>query len=455
MAPLFTLASRSAEMQRRLTALPTELAQWRQAAERDYDPFLHGSHIHAICTLVQATLEVATAELPLEPPSFYAELLNTTGKLARIQWIWDFFRDRLSQRLLSYARPTLSIADAVAWQLYQSVIERAVAIGAFDKARRRAPPLTYMDAVVSPSTWVSEDRTDGASRFRISPKLLPFHIIVLPWDYGVNGWNLVVVAHEVAHALVVDLRLAELLRTRFSNGLGEKGIPPERSRFWARWWEEVVCDLVALRLMGPAFAEALMNALLLPQEHVTLLSEQGEHPMPYLRVLLCCEYLRTLLPDGSLAAAADAIAGRWQELYGAPAMLSAFAPDFPAVWQLLMETKLDGWLGKSIADLLPYSTEDDRGIRAVAGYLESGTGPAPTLSMAHCVSAARLAATEAARRGDGLAGRLDGINQRMFELARSAGSQSKGARGPGASKEHTRMLRSLAGPLLAELMEQP
>jgi hypothetical protein len=225
--------------------------------------------------------------------------------------------------------------------------------------------------------------------------------------------------------------------------LTDAHVPPERIQVWAKWQGEVFADLVALQLGGPAFADTLASLLLLPEAYVIHYQADDPHPTHYLRILVNAAYIRTLAP-GSEKSEEHAVALEtwWKSFYGEQTHFQEYIADLPHLFRALMDTPLEPLKGKTVRSLLPFSAEDDLRIRAATRYLLTGQDRPQTIRPRHCVSAARLAVTEAAGQLPTLADNLQAINERTATLVRD--NAAPGLRAGDDSARHWNFIAGFA-----------
>jgi len=108
----------------------------------------------------------------------------------------------------------------------------------------------------------------------------------------------------------------------------------------------------------------------------------------------------------------------------------------------LMDTPLPALQGNTVRQLLPYTTADDTRIRNAVDYMLTGMNRPSKLRPRHCVSAARLAVTQAALSGTLAGDVLTAINQRVIELVKS--NAPVGLRGGDSSTPHKQFIASFA-----------
>jgi hypothetical protein len=242
-------------------------------------------------------------------------------------------------------------------------------------------------------------------------------LISLPWESIGNLWEFVVIAHEVGHDLEADLHARETMQKR----LQAAGIPRARIATWRRWQGEILADVLALQLVGPAFLDALIHLLLLDDHEVLAGDPADPHPTPYLRVLLGIAHGRTLIEPmpNALKAHLDRIDVRWKALYPTPPpKLAAWTAEVPRVLRAIADAPLRGPTGPSWRMLVPYTAKHDGDIRSAARYLRTGMYPPAKMNPRHLVAAARLAVEDCAVESTTLAADLVAIQDQAAKLIR-------------------------------------
>lgn len=420
------LITRKEELRRRVDALPTEVQAWRLRTQNDLDSNAHFSQLNAISILVDVFTQQQQALLQALDPDgdlavFQSKAFDLVQNVIRSQKLWDFFRDKLDLRFSPTFKEVLWVADTIAWDCYDPVLGNAKSAGILKQAERREPPLTYLTAEFSPATWVRGDRPNDGRNYHLGASTLPIPVIELPWDHVENTWEFLSLHHEVGHDLEADLKLREPLAAALKKALTEASVPAARIQQWQNWQGEVFADLVGLQLGGPAFAEALLNMLLLPAPKVIAFNPNDPHPTHYPRILMSAAYIPTLIPgDPSLTAHSQQIADRWQALYGIQPQFDPVVGDFLLVFSALMDTPLPEVLqGKTVRQLMEYKAADHARIQAAIDFMLTGMNkPSTQLRPRHCVSAARLAVTQAALNNTLSDALLNDINQRTMKLVR-------------------------------------
>jgi hypothetical protein len=225
--------------------------------------------------------------------------------------------------------------------------------------------------------------------------------------------------HEIGHDLEADLKLRSPLGEHFKRTLVDAGVPDDRISVWMPWQGEIFADLVALQLAGPAFADYLLHVLMLPVPMVVQYQAGEPHPTPYVRILMNAAYIRDMLPNRpEMERHADDIAALWGDLYGPQPRFDKLRLDFQHVFKALMDTPVAELKDKTVRELIPFSAADDARIRLAIRYLVSGQQAPANIRPRHCISAARLAVTEAMKQDRDLAQSLQEINERTGKLVK-------------------------------------
>ena len=187
----------------------------------------------------------------------------------------------------------------------------------------------------------------------------------------------------------------------------------------------------------------LANLLLLPEADVVDYTDTDPHPTHYLRILMNVAYLRTLAPGTQrIEQHATKLDNWWKSLYGEQPQFQGYTADFPHVFRALMDTPLEALKRKTVRSLLPFGAADDKRIQAAAKYLLTGQDKPAEIRPRHCVSAARLAVTEAANHPPTLADNLQTIHHRTAVLVHE--NSPDGLRAGDDSEPHRRFIASFA-----------
>ncbi|HIK39071.1 hypothetical protein [Thermoleptolyngbya sp. M55_K2018_002] len=440
------LQSRCEELKRRVNALAEEIEAWQARSIHALDMQIHYSQIKAISVLMEEfTARQQTILNKLDPESdseiFRIHALSLVQESILAQKVWDFFRSKLELRFSPTYKDVLWLADTVAFDCYHSALEKAADEKILPRSQFREPPLTYLIAGFSPITWVRGSRPNDGRIYELGVATLPIPAIALPWDHVENIWELLTIHHEVGHDLEADFKLRPALQASTERTLANAGRQPAQIEVWLKWQGEVFADLVALQLAGPAFAEVLANLLLLPRSSVVEYNSSDPHPTPYVRILIDTAYAHTLAPEcQQIKTHATNIESGWKELYGEQPQFQVYLDECKLVFQALMDSPLEPLQGKTMRSLLPFTPGDALRIASAATYLLTGQNRPSYLTPRHCVSAARLAATQASLQSDHLSEVFQAINDRTRSLIRECAPT--GLRASDDSSPHRRFIAS-------------
>jgi hypothetical protein len=429
------MSVRLEELRRRVESLPTELAAWRDRTKAGLDLEVHSSQLDAISVLMDAFSQQQTGILRLLDPAgqsgvFQTHAVSLVTSIIASQRVWNFFRSKLELRFSPDFKDVLWVADTIAWDCYRPVLEDAADAGILPTDHLREPPLTYLTAEFSPATWQRGSRPNDGRNYNLGSASLPIPVIEVPWDHVTNLWELLSMHHEVGHDLEADLRLRDRLKTAIG-----VAVPAERRDRWLAWQAEVIADLVGLQLAGPAYAEMLMNLLLLPIVEVTNDNAADPHPTHYLRLLMNAAYIRTLAGGyPGVMVHAQRLEDTWLSFYGDQPKFKGYVSDFPAVFKALMDQPFDELKTRTLRECISYSQADDLRIRNTVGYILNGEDKPAGLRPRHCVSAARLAVSQAAQQGLLSEKILDDINLRTARLVHD--NAPRGVRADNSSNAH-------------------
>jgi hypothetical protein len=197
-----------------------------------------------------------------------------------------------------------------------------------------------------------------------------------------NVWALSSVLHEVSHNLQADLGLWEEIPARIYERLtGEGHLAPAVARVWARWHKEMMADMFALMLGGPAAVESLMDVVARAPASTVRFNGLGVHPTPVLRIPINVVLLRRL----GFTRMANDLGRVWRRLY--PRVTAAdIPPMFMQSFERAAELAVDTMVfqpyrqfgGKRLSQVLEFGPRqmemvEHAGRRLAAGHL--GTVP--------------------------------------------------------------------------------
>ncbi|KYC35594.1 hypothetical protein WA1_07160 [Scytonema hofmannii PCC 7110] len=334
---------------------------------------------------VEASVNAARREPTLERLQMFLDRKQrASNRVVYVEGIWDFYFDLFVQRLSSFGE-RLRAVDRIAIGCYEKVY---TGLG-IAKPTPTLLPFSYADSGFSPATF---RRGVPLQKLRFNPNLFP--LIVLPQHRLDNVWALSSVLHEVSHNLQADLGLWEEVPARIYQRLIFEGYFPRRvARTWANWHKEMMADMFALLLGGPAAVESLMDVVGRSTSDTLRFNPESVHPTPYLRVLINLILLRRL---GLNQMAAD-LTRVWKRLYPRitasdipPVFIKTFYPAAELVVDTMVFQRYHQFGNKSMAQVVAFGPEH-MGIIELAGQrLAVGRDPG-TIPVRLMISAARFA----------------------------------------------------------------
>lgn len=330
----------------RCDALEAELARWaRLDPTRSGDLLTPRDHLLLLSDVARSRLDRARER-------------RDPQALAEAEATWQLYRQADSSRRDRHLGRALQWADAVAFDGYHAVFDRALQAGF--RPRGRAPvPLCVVEAGTSPATWPRGTTVPSPGMARELALELPFPVILLPPDHlAMPGW-LAVVLHEVGHDLDHDLGLRALVWQAWKPLLKDN----PRAGAWERWLPELLADLIGRRLGGPGFADALIELAGGLDPAAPWSDRLGVHPPVELRAWMVG------LVDQPINQEAEGYVQDWPELQVAlwavrlgGASLETLAPvEEPAGWR-----GLPGRVQREAAQV----AEGDRGAWAITRFAE-------------------------------------------------------------------------------------
>ncbi len=451
------IALRTQELKRRIDGLDRELKTWNDRCNTEPRLGPNLSQVRAVSVLVRTFIEKQKGDLAgLAGPAFATNSFVLADDIALTQGVWDFFRDKLELRFNPDFQRRIAIADTIAWDCYDPVLNKAGQLGIIESVQKREPPLTYLSAALFASTLQRHRRVNKGGSDVLRDEALPIPVIELPWDSLENLWELLSIPHEVGHDIETDLGIEDELSEVLAAALDKAGVTGDDADRWNSWRSELFADLVALQLVGPPFAEYLLSLLLSPDKRAFGAEQDEKHPTPVLRILLVCTAIEALLEPAAagasagvkartqaaidnLAADAAEIEARWRAVYPQTPARASLAAVLGAIVTALMDTGLTALQGLTPRSLMPYLLAGDERIRAGAPLLAAGQVPAGLTKALprFCLAAARRGATLIAatgKRGDALStalATLDGAAQRYVEANTEEGVRAL----PSAARE--------------------
>lgn len=324
-----------------------------------------------------------------EPTSDHLRLLlerkqKVSDRILFLEGIWDFYFDMFVQRLSAFGERLRSI-DRIAVGCYEKVY---VGLGTA-KPLPSLLPFSYADSGFSPYTI---RRDVPMQKLRYHPNLFP--LIVIPQHRLDNVWALSSVLHEVSHNLQADLGLWDVMPTQIYQRLTKVGnIPPEIAKIWAQWHKEMMADMFALVLGGPAAVESLMDVVGRSPASTVAFSPMSVHPTPFLRVLINLILLKRL----GLTQMASDLQRIWHRLYPRisstdipPQFLKTFYPAAELAVDTMVFQPYPQFGNKSMAQVIDFNPAQLDLIQQAGRRLAKGDDPG-TIPVRLMISAARFA----------------------------------------------------------------
>lgn len=286
----------------------------------------------------------------------------------RIERIWDFYLELFGQRASRFGSWLLS-ADRIALDCYQVAY---LGIGR-EKSVPAPPPFCYMRTGFGPATYKRKIRLK-----RLGHELNPFPLVQLPYHRLVNPWTLGAILHEVSHNLQSDLGLSRAVPLAIGRRLLRAGFGMDVTKVWVRWNRETFADLSALLLGGPAVVASLMDVVGRAPQITLFFSQNGVHPVPYLRVLVSVELLRRM----GFKEEAEKFGHAWRTLYPnpkignfPPKLLRTASQAIALVVDTLCYRPFKDLGDKSLAQVCRFGQKEQRMIEEAARRLAQGTDP--------------------------------------------------------------------------------
>lgn len=309
----------------------------------------------------------------------YAALVER--EIDRARRAFGLFFEVFSQRGSAFA-PVLAAHDIIASDCYQAVRQSGTRI----LGKNLTKPLTYLEHGYSPATM-----RRGVTLVKLLGETNPFPLIRIPWDRD-NPWQAVFL-HEVSHNLQADLGLwqenKDAVQQRMLRAVGD----PRITSVFGRWHKEIFADLAAVLLGGPASVWGMMDFLAHPSPKVMTFKPGGAHPTGYLRVFVLAEMLKRM----GFEEESHRVSKVWNQLYRPAAghripkrLLSTSQQTIPHIVDEIAYQPRRGLAQRSLADVIPFTSEDERMIRHGSKQLAKGIVP-KNLPPRFLVSASRHA----------------------------------------------------------------
>ena len=366
-----------------LKNLEADFSYWRDLTKAGAKLPQHNSQVDRITKTLAGTRSAALAKTPLEPKqptgepdveSVKATLGDLPGlrrSVGTIHLLWEFFRDKLAQRLVDAVDVHLGVGDDLAWDCYKPCLDAAVGDDPEKRVSVKEPPLVFYS---TDRTAFAQARTKtfhplGLDSIDVKQKViaevlqsLPVPVVGIPWASANRLPDLVVLGHEVGHVVAEDLGLAADAKRLLQSIDYPRDPGEERKRVWEKWSDEVFGDVFGVFATGQAFVDALGGEFAGNVNEVRGQSinrqNPGLYPTPTLRMAICEALLRRLgiTPSPMWSADFGALTGNsW-----------AFEKDVDLVVDALVDKQWAGLGGKKLGEVLPWNETQETNAKAVA-----------------------------------------------------------------------------------------
>ncbi len=334
---------------------------------------------------VEAAAAAARREPTTERLQVLLERKQMVGnRVLYVEGIWDFYFDLFVQRLSTFGERLRSV-DRIAANCYEDLY---VGLGTAQPTPSLLP-FSYARSGFSPATF---RRGVPITKLRRNPN--PFPLIMLPQHRLDNVWALSSVLHEVSHNLQADLGLWDVIPARVFQRLTTEGrIPAEVAQVWANWQKEIMADMFALVLGGPAAVESLMDVVGRSPTSTVRFSPFSVHPTPYLRVPINLILLRRL----GFEKMASELSRVWQRLYPRVTpndIPSTFMKTFHPAAEMVVDTMVfqtyPQFGKKCLAKAVEFGPKQMAMVELAGQRLAKGEDPG-TIPVRFMISAARFA----------------------------------------------------------------
>ncbi|MEO8562881.1 MAG: hypothetical protein ABI601_12440 [bacterium] len=350
-----------AELELKLNGLADEFTEWKQRTAAKAPLEKHNSQVARLTRQLERARAKLVEQISDTSFDILDEARTTEADVLAVYRIWDFFRSKLSQRDSDGLRKFLIAADDLAWACYAPMCNAKVSAFPAWRPRVKEPPLSFLNGGASPFAQVRnvafqiEDTLDDGldlEKFGQLVQKLPIPVVGIPWHELSHLPEILVVGHEIGHAVEFDLALTKDLQ----QALTDIGLDANRLLAWQAWRSEVFADVFGAIACGPAFVGTLLDFLAEPK--LSVISESrsapdwGDYPTVALRVRIVIEAIRL----AGHTAEADGRAAEWTTLYGEKHAMQAFDGDVAHVVEAFAMTTLEGLGGATIHSLVGFDT---------------------------------------------------------------------------------------------------
>lgn len=367
-----------AELELKLSGLADEFTDWKKLTAAGSALEKHNSQVARLTGQLGRAREKLAAQVSAVDFDVLDDARTTESDVLAVHRIWDFFRSKLAQRDSGSLRKFLIAADDLAWACYAPMCDARSAASPEWRQRVKEPPLSFLNGGTSPFAQVrnvafqiEDTLEDGLDQTKFGELVqkLPIPVIGIPWHELSHLPEILVVGHEIGHAVEYDLDLTGELR----QALVDAGLAAKRLPAWQSWRSEVFADVFGAVACGPAFVGTLLDFLAESKSAVVdesrEVGEWGDYPTVALRVQIVLSAIRLT----GHATEADNRAAEWAKLYGEKHAMQPFDADVERVAKAFAQTAFDGLGQATIVSLIGFGTDmQERAVLAADDLLVPG-----------------------------------------------------------------------------------
>lgn len=428
----------------RVGGLGGDLRRWRDRTAPGGDLPQHHTQVLRLGDFLDGMLTEVVRGTPVDlsvaPP--FAGGVDDLPELRRavgsVHLVWDFYRDKLTQRDTDAFADHLGAADDLAWACYRPFLTAAAGTQAVAAAEVREPPLVFYSTDRTPFAQARTrtlhppglDAKDLAV-FEAALQRLPVPVIGVPWEFANRMPEMTLVGHETGHVIAEDLHLASEAKAAVTAAVLPADPGDVRRKVWVSWCDEVFADVIGVLATGTAYVQALLVELADARGEIHSApintGRPGRYPTQVLRVALCERIL------GRLQVAAPS---GWAETYGPVGGPSdAYAADVPVIAAALMDRAWAALGGRRLAEVLPWDAGRERDA-VVAGLRELARQPVPLRFDVRVWAAAAMHAYRTDPVGYATAGLDERLAGRIVAQRTIGTRSSRPARAALVTREH-------------------
>lgn len=343
----------------RMELLESDFETWLSRTDVNGQLKQHHTQVRRATGVINGMITVAfdgTAIVDASVAPDLNDLPELRDKVRSIHVIWDFFRDKFSQRDVENIAVHLGAADDLAWELYKPFLNAASEVDGFDK-KVKEPPLLFYTPEPAPYAQARTKQFQPLGinefdfkRFEDILSRIPVPVIAVPWASANRLPDLVVVGHETGHIVAEDLGLKDDLVALIQRLDLPEDAEGKRKKCWLSWSDEVFADIFGTLATGMAFIDGLAGELAGPSGEIRFaevnFSEPGSYPTPTLRIVLCEAVLELVsVPSNS----------HWQAAFGNLVNDSRkFGNDIKLIVAKILANQWVSLNSKTLTELLPW-----------------------------------------------------------------------------------------------------